>query len=295
MLKFFLGVVAVMFKEANFKKLIEAIFSSEFNVVRVHVVPSRSLLVSSFSGVFIRELVLVNCSQLKKFNVFFRVSPLGVFKDGSVVFLWNRVMKGKASLVRIFSGRKYFMVFSGLASVCREFLNCIIGYGELRWNDVRFFISEIEVSNYKIPSDKPAVKLDGASYVKVAFRTPVLIADVFEDRVRYLPDPGYLFSRNVKEVFNLSNEEYVRLLNMFSAVLQETHNVWNTVRKVDCLFRDHIVSGLVGYVKYFVDWDFLKKHEGLKEILENVLTHAELSGVGLNREYGFGYVTIRTE
>ena len=125
----------------------------DFSVVRVGVVASKGVLVGSFSGVFVRELTLSNCSQLK--GCVFYVSPLGVFRNGSVVYLWNKVVNGRASLVRVFPGKKYFFVFSGLVYVCKRFLDCIVSSGKFYWDDIRFFISEIEVSNYELPLETP--------------------------------------------------------------------------------------------------------------------------------------------
>ena len=269
------------------------IVSGRFSVVRVGVVASRGVLVGSFSGVFVRELILSNCSRLRG-RVFY-VSPLGVFRDGSIVYLWNTVVKGKARLIRVFPCRKYFFTFSGKADVCKRFLDCAVSSGEFYWDGVRFFISEIEVSNYEFPLENPPVSLDNVSTVKVEFRTPVIVADVFEDEARFLPDPGYLFSRNIGELYKPGRDKYLFLVNMVSAVLQETHNVWGTVRPVKCFVEDRVVDALTGYVKFFLDRNMLGKHGWLKEFLENILTHAEIVGVGLRRDIGFGKVTIKTK
>ena len=272
--------------------LVDAV-SGRFSVVRVGVVASRGVLAGSFSGVFVRELVLSNCSQLK--GCAFYVSPLGVFRDGSIVYLWNRVVGGRARLVRVFPGRKYFFTFSGKADVCKRFLDCAVSSGEFYWDGVRFFISEIEVSNYEFPIEKPPISLDNVSTVKVEFRTPVIVADVFEDEARFLPDPGYLFSRNIGELYKPDRNKYLFLVNMVSAVLQETHNVWSTVRPVKCFVEDRVIDALTGYVKFFLDRNMLERYGWLKEFLENILTHAEIVGVGLRRDIGFGRVTVKTE
>ena len=263
-----------------------------FSVVRVSVAASRGVLVGSFSGVFVRELVLRNCSVLR--DRIFYVSPLGVFRGGSVVYLWNRIARGRARLVRVFPGRKYFFTFSGKADVCKRFLDCAVSSGEFYWDGVRFFISEIEVSNYEFPLENPPVSLDDVSTVKVEFRTPVIVADVFEDEARFLPDPGYLFSRNIGELYKPGRDKYLFLVNMVSAVLQETHNVWSTVRPVKCFVEDRVVDALTGYVKFFLDRNMLEKYGWLKEFLENILTYAEVVGAGLRRDIGFGKVTIKT-
>ena len=268
-------------------------FVVDFSVVRVGVVASRGVLVGSFSGVFVKELVLSNCSQLR--GCVFYVSPLGVFRNGSVVYLWNKVVGGRARLVRVFPGRKYFFLFSGRADVCKCFLDCVVGSGEFYWDGVRFFVSEIEVSNYELPSEKPPIRLDDVSTVKVEFRTPVIVADIFEDEARFLPDPGYLFSRNIRELYKPGQDRYLFQVNLVSAVLQETHNVWGTVKPVKCFVEDRVVDALTGYVKFFLDKNMLGKYGWLKELLENIFTHAEIVGVGLKRDIGFGKVTIRTK
>ena len=275
------------------ESLVGEVVSEGFSVVRVGVVASKGVLVGSFSGVFVRELILSNCSQLRG-RVFY-VSPLGVFRDGSIVYLWNRVVGGRARLVRVFPGRKYFFTFSGKADVCKRFLDCAVSSGEFYWDGVRFFISEIEVSNYEFPLENPPVSLDDVSTVKVEFRTPVIVADVFEDEARFLPDPGYLFSRNIGELYKPDRDKYLFLVNMVSAVLQETHNVWGTVRPVKCFVEDRVVDALTGYVKFFLDRNMLEKYGWLKEFLENILTYAEVVGVGLRRDIGFGKVTIKTK
>ena len=264
-----------------------------FSVIRVGVVASRDVSAGSFSGIFVRDLVLRNCLNVGDYA--FYVSPLGIFKDGSVVYLWNRVVDGKVRLVRVSAGKKYFFSFSGETSVCRRFLDCVIGSGVFYWNDVRFFVFEIEVSDYELPSNKPSIRLDNVSAVKIEFRTPVIVADIFEDEARFLPDPGYLFSRNIKELYKPDTDKYMSLVNIVSAVLQETHNVWNTVKPVKCFAEDTIFDALTGYIRFFLDKNMLKKYGWLKEFLENILTHAEIVGVGLRRDIGFGKVTIKTE
>ena len=85
------------------------------------------------------------------------------------------------------------------------------------------------------------------------------------------------------------------LVNMVSAVLQETHNVWGTVRPVKCFVEERVVDALTGYVKFFLDRNMLERYGWLKEFLENILTYAEVVGVGLRRDIGFGKVTIKTK
>ena len=148
-----------------------------------------------------------------------------------------------------------------------------------------------------LPTDTPPISLNKASYIMIEFRSPINIIDPFKRTKfrRFLPIAGYLFSYNIGELARLTrdNKLYWDLINYVSAALQETHNVWDTVRKIYYIYDGKEIPGLMGYVKYFVIHEVFDDFPSLKLLVENVLTHAVIMGVGAGRANGFGHVSVK--
>ena len=46
-------------------------------------------------------------------------------------------------------------------------------------------------------------------------------------------------------------------------------------------------------MKYYIDHEILNQKLELKTLIENILSHAQIMGVGAGRANGFGHITIK--
>jgi len=301
----------------------------EYYLVYVFLVPENDALLPSFSGKVVKTLLIkgnprleyvFESSEVKPKPI--RCSPLGYLVRGKQIYLWKRVKSGsngeasssfsginvssgglKASdsdgIVGVTGGREYFFILGFDETVKHLVFEAFMNIDGVIAYNTRWKLTRIEVNCYPLPSMKPLVKLDGVDSVKVEFRSPVNIVDPYKPSRfrRFLPLAGFLLSYNIGEIARMDRDkrEYWDLINIVSAVLQETHNLWDTVKRVYYLYDGKAIPGLTGYIKYYVAWETLEKNPNLKLLVENVLSHAIIMGVGAGRANGFGHVTVKLE
>jgi len=227
-----------------------------------------------------------------------KVSPLGYLKNGKEVFLWV-MEKGKLDIIRASPDREYFFYVGyeeTISHMVEEALSNIDGKELFK---TKWYVSSVEINSYTLPNEKGKYDTLKSSEVKVSFRSPVNIVDPYRKSKfrRFLPVAGFLFSYNIGEIARLErdNKLYWILVDYMSAILQETHNVWDTVKKIYYIYDGEKIPGLTGYIKYYINHDLLESRQELAVLIENVLQHAEIMGVGSGRANGFGHVKITTK
>ena len=276
-----------------------------YSIAKIVVVPDRNQVIPSFSGKVVKTMLIKSDNRLE--YVFtsrelqpkpIHITPLGYIGErGKVVYLWKK--EESLSPLRVYGGEKYFFQIGFEESIEHLVLDAINGIDGLEVFGVKWYVMEIDYSSIEIPSEKPEITIDGREYVKVELRSPANLIDPYKKTrfKRFLPLAGILFAYNIGEIARIiqRNDVYWSLVNTFNAVLQETHNVWETVKKVMYVYEGKALPGLIGYIKYYIDKEFLDRQEGLKKLIENTLIHATIMGIGSGRANGFGHVTIKTE
>ncbi len=271
---------------------------------RVHVVPEKSVVVPPFSGKVVKSMLITANNGLD--YVFssrevspkpIHISPLGYFSEkGSIVFLWKSLAMNKT--MRVEAGRKYFFHIGFEESIEHLVLGALDKLDGIEVFNTKWFLSELEYTVIELPSRDPPIKIKNAEHVKVEFRSPVNIIDPYKKTRyrRFLPLAGLLFSYNIGDLARILHRDqlYWQLIDLLNAVLQETHHVWETVKKIYYIYDGKAIPGLTGYIKYYIDHEFLRENEILRLLIENILTHATIMGIGSGRANGFGHITIKT-
>jgi len=270
---------------------------------KVSLTVEREAILPPFTGKVSKSLLIKGCDKLetifKSPNINpkpIKVSPLGYLRNGREVYLWIRD-GGKIGVAKAGPDREYFFYIGYEETVSHSVEEALSNIDGVELFGTKWYISNIEINSYTLPSSKISkYDISNSTEVKVSFRSPVNIVDPYRKSRyrRFLPIAGFLFSYNIGEIARLErdNKLYWILIDYISAVLQETHNVWNTVKKIHYIYDGEKIPGLTGYIKYYINHDLLENKPEITKLIENILQHAEIMGVGSGRANGFGHVKI---
>lgn len=155
--------------------------------------------------------------------------------------------------------------------------------------DVTVKVTEYEQIDVSYPTDY--------QYLYIKFISPAVFSDPFSriagvgrERIkRFTPIPPIIFSTNVYE---LLRERYGKSIIRLGYAFYESHNNFETIKRIWYYYDGKWLPGVIGYVK------FIRKDKVRREVLEDfvkILTHAQIMGVGTGRANGFGYAIIETK
>lgn len=284
-----------------------------YMLLEVCVKPSRRVVLPPFTGKVVKSLFVKANSVLE--NVFskplvlevdnvrvhvpkpIRVTPLYVrSSNGGVRFLWKRDLGG----VRLFLGEDReacFLVGFG-EQLEEEIFKGVMGLDNVELFNAKWSVSQVRViHNYRLPSREHGVRLDNATGIRLVFRSPVKLVDpwVKSKYGRFLPLAGVVFAYNIGELLRLwrRNTDYWAMVGLVSAVLRETYRVLETAKVTTYVYDGKKLPGLGGYITYRVDMELLENIQGLKNLVENIIAHARIMGVGSSRAMGLGHVEIK--
>ncbi len=255
-----------------------------------------SCVLPPFTGKVVKSLLikcnprLVNVFESRIFPKPIRVSTL-FRRDG--YFLWKR--RGCEGVVGIDNGGVFGFVIGCYGEYLDDIVLAIDNLHDVELFGCKWSVIELTVECFRIPSKEPFYSLDDVDVVKVVFRTPALFIDPFKPSKfrRFAPISGFVFSYNIGDVARLEREpDYISLINLFSAIVVESHSCLDTCRRVFYIYDDKELPGVIGYVNYHLENDILSSYPEFKLFIENVLTHAYVMGVGSSRADGFGHVDI---
>ena len=280
------------------------LFSSPrcYFLAEVWVSPCGDAVIPPFSGKVCKSLLIRGNSRL--LHVFegkgllpkpVRVSPLGC--GGG--YLWVRGRGGGGGLLTVSGGEEYFFYVGFDESVSHLVFDALNGVDGVEVFNVRWRLLNVKFFKEYIPSENPRVRLNGVGRVVVEFNSPANLFDPFKKTrfKRFMPLAGTVFAYNIGEISRIlqRNKYYWELINLANTVLKETPEVWETVEKVFYVYEGKKIPGLVGKVEYTVDREILEENREAKTLIENILTHAQIMGVGSGRANGFGHVTVKTK
>lgn len=225
------------------------------------------------------------------------ISTLAKLSGSKYLFLWKK--GGRGSVLRVCAGDvvEFWIGFS--EDIAPTILGALEDMDGVEAFNTKWFLLELEVESYRLPArsdDIPSTyRLDNADAIKIEFRTPALLLDPYKKSrfKRFLPVPGNVFSYNIGELLRIQrNKDYIEVVNLVNALLNETYNILETVKPVKYVYGGKELPGIIGYAKYMIDWELLTETKA-KELLENLLLHSAIMGIGTSRASGFGYITVK--
>lgn len=271
--------------------------------VHVRLQVDREAVLPPFTGKVVKSLLISAEPGLEEvFSSMYNPKPVAIStlakrSDSKYLFLWKK--SGSDMIVKVDAGDivEFWTGFSeDTASKVFEALSNLDG---IELFNTKWFLLEYEVESYKLPAKPEDIpldyRLDEAEAVKVEFRTPALLLNPYKKSKfkKFLPTPGNVFSYNIGDLLRLTRDnEYIKVVNLLNALLNETYTVLETVRPVKYIYGNKSLPGIIGYAKYMIDWDLLVETK-TKHLLENLLLHAAIMGVGTSRANGFGHVTVK--
>ena len=265
-------------------------FSSprKYCYARVSVCPKGDAIIPPFSGKVVKSLLIRGNDKLA--SIFessgikpkpIHISPLGFFKNNKLMFLWIKGDSGFKGPLTVSGGEEYFFHIGFEETIKHMVLGSLGNIDGVEVFNTKWYVLSYEYGEVTLPSESPPISLNNVSYVKVEFRSPINIVDPYKPSKfrRFLPTAGFLFSYNIGELARIlqRNEIYWKMINIFNAALQETHNIWDTVKKIFYIYNGKKIPGLTGYVKYFLEEELTKK-QIIRKLIENILTHAQIMG-----------------
>ncbi len=267
----------------------------------VWLVADREIIAPPFTGKLVKTLLINSNPKLQE--VFgdsgkrpkpLHITPLGkISRGGRVRFLWKS--SGKQGVITISPREKYFISLGFSEEVFKQVFDALISLQGVEVYGAKWSIVEYSLMQHAIPSSETRIKIDRLESITVEFRTPANLVDPYKKSrfKRFLPLPGILFSYNIGELLEAdrSSPVYMNAVNLVNRVLNETYSVLDTVKKTMYIYDGDEIPGIIGYVKYFIDWNFID--EDVKFFIENILEHASVMGVGSGRANGFGHITIK--
>ncbi len=275
----------------------------KFYMIHVSLHVSNPAILPPFTGKVVKSLLIKGNPDLEK--VFksstpgypkpIHITPLGYRRrDKSVVFLWK---KDRSRYIEAKPGRQYFFIVSCSEDVSTMVLDSIMEINGVKLFNTEWSIDAVTASTHDLPSSKPLVRLDNAKSVKIMFRTPVQPIDPYKKTIykRMNILPGILLGYNAGEITRMYKRgpEYWRILDILNYVLTESITYWKTVKPIEILYDNKLIPTLTGYVKYWITLDGVD--ENSKILIENILSHAAIMGVGSSRSIGLGHIEIKVE
>ncbi len=226
-----------------------------------------------------------------------RLTTLYINTSSGKVFLWKKSLNDRNHLYLPPNRDACFLV--GFDETVEEAVyDAVMGLDRLELFDAYWSISSLKVlESYKLPSSSHGIRLEGVGAIRLVIRTPVKLVDPWAKSKygRFLPLAGIVFSYNIGDLLRIWKREngYWDLVGLVSASLRETYRILETAKPVKYVYDGKELPALGGSITYIVDWSIIDRVQGLKELLENIIAHAKIMGIGSSRAIGLGHVEIK--
>ncbi len=167
--------------------------------------------------------------------------------------------------------------------------------------DAEWSITEFNTEKYELPSTDPGISIDDHDKVIVYFNSPAILVDPYKanpSNPRYLPLAGVLFSYNIGDLLRMRSREfrwkpeYWIAIDIINATLHEHRRILDYVKTVVYNYDGKKGYGIGGKAIYYITRRIINEKKWIKKLVENILVHASIMGVGSSRANGFGHVKI---
>ncbi len=270
----------------------------------VKLTPDNNVLLPPFTGKVIKSLLIkANPAIEEIFSGRYTPKPIHVSTlirirdNGRYMYLWKKYGPEQDISMRLGIGQTAMFHIGFTEDVSHKVIDALMNLDGVelfnaRWNVIEYEVEKINLPTTDIPRQ---YSLDDAIAIKVEFRTPTLFLDPYKPSryKRFLPLPGIVFSYNVGDLLRMERgSDYIETINLLNALLNETYSALETVKPIMYIYEGKGYPAVIGYIKYMIDWDLVEKTKAQK-LLENILVHASIMGIGTSRANGFGHVTIK--
>ena len=225
------------------------------------------------------------------------VSTLFRVVDGSEKYLWksSRNMQ-ESGEITVSTGEILHFYIGFDETISHLVLSALSNIDYITLFNTKWYLVKLEMlKTVELPSDNPGLNLGGA--VTVELKTPTLPIDPYKKSCyrRFLPLAGILFAYNIGDLLRAERGtlQYVTVVNTLNTYLTETHKVWDTMKRIHYIYEGKKLPALYGRITYIVDEEVHKQPE-LKTLIENIIVHAQIMGVGSSRAIGFGHIKVKT-
>lgn len=284
-----------------------------FMLFRISLMVDSDAILPPFTGKVVRSLLIkaeprlqsilgsgsgfevngVNIQSPKPIHV----STLFKVVDGSEKYLWKSSSWGDHTPdITVSTGEIIHFYIGFDETISHLVLSALSNIDYITLFNTKWYLIKLEMlKTVELPSDNPEFNLGQA--VTVELKTPTLPIDPYKRShyKRFLPLAGILFAYNIGDLLRAERGtlQYITVVNMLNAYLTETHKIWDTMKRVHYIYEGKKLPALYGRVTYIVD-EGVHKQQELKTLIENIIVHAQIMGVGSSRAIGFGHIKVKT-
>jgi len=219
--------------------------------------------------------------------------------------------------VRIEAGRRYFFYVGTNIALLNEVLLGLSNIDGFVFGRERVFVDQLSYEIRYVDVERNSeeiletLKTAREKRMRVVFNSPTLLKDplvVMRRRKRklLLPLPEAILSTPLLMVLidkgMVRKSIFMRCMIYVKSILDIPYTALKTINLVWYVYDNEVLPAMIGYIKYFIDYQTLQYAQSVMEIkcgldfmelLSKTTILAQVYGVGDGRATGFGHVTIK--
>ena len=223
----------------------------------------------------------------------------------------------KLKPVRIESNKNYFFYVGVPISLLSEVLMGLSNVGKFNFGKSIIYIDSLSYEIHYIDVDRETEKItsllkEGGETIsiKITFESPTLLKDPLvimrrKKKKLLLPLPEAVLSAPFLMVLidkgKLRKSIFLRCMRYVKSVFDIPYTALKTVKLVWYVYDNEVLPAMIGYVKYFIDYQVLQYVQSIMEmkygldfikLLSRAMVLTQVYGVGDGRATGFGHVSF---
>ena len=270
----------------------------------LHVDCGGRVVLPPFTGKVVKSLLIRGFGGLEDvFSGGFNPKPIHVsplYYRGR--WLWKRGSSGRPISLKCGSDPIFYVGFR--EDVADSVFDSVMGINNIELFNAKWSILSIDVEKYELPVRNSTLDFDRYDRIIVEFNSPAILVDPYKaspSNPRYLPLAGVLFSYNIGDLLRMHRREhrweakYWVTVDIVNAALHEHRRILNYIKSIEYNYDGKIGVGVGGKAMYYVVRRILREWSWVRQLLESILIHAKVMGVGSSRANGFGHISVRIE
>jgi hypothetical protein len=218
--------------------------------------------------------------------------------------------------VRIEAGKEYFFYIGTNIKLMDNILlslsnvnKFIFGNDVVAINQLRYEIEYVNVEK-KAEEIRSILEASNKGYMKVIFNAPTLLKDPLvitrrKKRKLLLPLPEAVLSTSffmtLIDMGRVRSSFFITCMRYIKSIFDIPYTVLKTINLVWYVYDNELLPALIGYVKYYIDSQLLRRIQKVVEMKHNLdftdllsksMVLAQIYGSGDGRATGFGHVSI---